>query len=94
MGVVACNSREFLADRRGEGLFRAGDEDSRGEVDWGGIRQIRGLRKGYGRHTLRPLSASSTDGVRDVELLCLAEDYTWTERSLRGCDTVLTLGEI
>lgn len=33
MGVVACNSREFLADCRGEGLFRAGEEDNRGEVD-------------------------------------------------------------
>jgi len=33
MGVVACNSREFLGDSKGEGLFRAGDEDRRGEVD-------------------------------------------------------------
>jgi len=56
MGVVACNSREFLADCRGEGLFRPGDEDKRGETD------------------LRPFSTSSTDGVSDVELLCLAED--------------------
>jgi len=57
MGVVACNSREFLADCRGEGLFRPGDEDKRGETD------------------LRPFSTSSTDGVSDVELLCLAEEF-------------------
>jgi len=55
--VVACNSREFLADCRDKGRVRPGDEDRRGETD------------------LRPFSASSTDGVSDVELLCLAEEF-------------------
>lgn len=33
MGVVACNSREFLADCKGEDRVRPGDEDKRGETD-------------------------------------------------------------
>jgi len=33
MGVVACNSREFLANCKDRGLFRPGDEDKRGEAD-------------------------------------------------------------
>lgn len=49
----------------------------------------------FNRHTLRPFSASSTDGVSDVELLCLADDYIHAFREVVvTLDGLLTFGEI